>query len=110
MYIVQIEADPEVGDTFHYACEIDGIEGVESATVTALTLEGYEAVKEIHAELGRWLAEHRLETPGKTYDHDPRPDDDAEPGHRCRTCGEDITWVGPDLYNDWMHVDDKENR
>lgn len=52
----------------------------------------------------------RLATPGKVYDHDPRPDDMPEPGDRCRECGEDITWVGPDLYADWLHVDDVRNR
>lgn len=51
----------------------------------------------------------RLETPGKTYDHEASPDDLPEDGERCKTCGEDITWVGPSQY-DYLHVDDKENR
>lgn len=69
----------------------------------------YAQVKLLHETLGDWLDEHRLDTPGKTYDHDPRPDDGPESGDRCRTCGEDITWVGPSM-DDWLHVDDEENR
>lgn len=49
----------------------------------------------------------RLDTPGKTYDHDPRPSEDDE--RRCRDCNEDITWKGPSMY-DYLHVDDEENR
>lgn len=41
----------------------------------------------------------------KTYDHDARPDDDPEPGDRCKDCGEDISWIGPSLTRDWEHVD-----
>lgn len=36
--------------------------------------------------------------------HDARPDDDSEPGDRCKDCGLPVTWVGPSLY-DWQHVD-----
>lgn len=44
----------------------------------------------------------------KIYDHDARPDDDPEPGDRCKDCGEDITWTGPS-HLDWLHVDDARN-
>lgn len=47
--------------------------------------------------------------PGRTYDHDPKPDSQPEAGDRCNECGEDITWIGPGTY-DYMHVDDKENQ
>lgn len=46
---------------------------------------------------------------GKTYDHDPVPDDLPQPGDRCKTCGEPITWLGPSTVTDWMHVDDQRN-
>lgn len=42
------------------------------------------------------------------YDHDARPSDDADPGDRCKECGEDITWMGP-ADRDWLHVDDPRN-
>ena len=51
----------------------------------------------------------RLSTPGKDYDHDAAPDSLPGPGDTCKTCGEDITWIGPSQ-SDWLHVDDKENR
>lgn len=35
--------------------------------------------------------------------HDARPDDDPEPGDRCKDCGEPIVWLGPDA-NNWQHV------
>jgi hypothetical protein len=44
------------------------------------------------------------------YDHPARPDDDPEPGDRCKDCGEDITWIGPSVAHDWMHVDDFRNK
>lgn len=69
----------------------------------------FAQVKMLHETLGDWLVGHRLETPGKTYDHDPVPDDMPEPGDRCKKCGEDITWIGPGTY-DYLHVDDEENR
>lgn len=28
-----------------------------------------------------------------------RPDDDPEPGDRCKDCGRDLTWRGPDPYD-----------
>jgi hypothetical protein len=40
-----------------------------------------------------------------TYDHTARPDDDPEPGDRCKTCGAPITWMGPS-HTDWLHVDE----
>lgn len=43
------------------------------------------------------------------YDHDARPDDLPEPGDRCKTCGEPITWMGPS-HLDWLHVNDARNR
>lgn len=46
---------------------------------------------------------------GETYDHDARPDDDPEPGDRCKDCGEPVIWMGPGMY-DWMHVNDERNR
>jgi hypothetical protein len=52
----------------------------------------------------------RREVEGLDYDHDARPDDDPEPGDRCKTCGEDITWIGPHPTSDWMHVGDRRNR
>jgi hypothetical protein len=36
-------------------------------------------------------------------DHRARPDDDPQPGDRCKDCGADITWIGPNL-SDWQHV------
>jgi hypothetical protein len=36
--------------------------------------------------------------------HDPRPDDDPEPGDRCKDCGQSIVWVGPSTAYDWEHV------
>lgn len=42
-------------------------------------------------------------------DHEARPDDDPEPGDRCKDCGRDITWTGPSMY-DWTHVDDRPLR
>lgn len=38
--------------------------------------------------------------------HDARPDDDPEPGDRCKDCGDPITWRGPAL-TDWHHVDEE---
>ena len=35
--------------------------------------------------------------------HDARPDDDPEPGDRCKDCGAPITWNGPSQ-TDWSHV------
>jgi hypothetical protein len=37
-------------------------------------------------------------------DHRARPDDDPEPGDRCKECGEAITWAGPSTVTDWEHV------
>lgn len=37
------------------------------------------------------------------WDHAARPDDDPEPGDRCKDCGDEITWLGPSHY-DWEHV------
>lgn len=42
------------------------------------------------------------------WDHEARPDDDAEPGDRCRTCGANVFWAGPGQY-DWLHMDDPAN-
>lgn len=64
---------------------------------------------EAASDLRDCAAMARLESPGKTYDHEPQPDDLPEPGDRCKRCGEDITWTGPSIY-DWLHVDDEENR
>lgn len=36
-------------------------------------------------------------------EHDARPDDDNEPGDRCKDCGRPITWDGPS-HLDWSHV------
>lgn len=38
-------------------------------------------------------------------DHEIRPDDDPEPGDRCKECGRDITWLGPSPVTDWEHCD-----
>lgn len=35
--------------------------------------------------------------------HDARPDDDNEPGDRCKDCGRDVTWIGPS-HTDWQHA------
>jgi hypothetical protein len=35
--------------------------------------------------------------------HDARPDDNPEPGDRCKDCGQPITWVGPN-HTDWEHI------
>jgi hypothetical protein len=43
------------------------------------------------------------------FDHDAVPDDDPEPGDRCKVCGEDITWMGPSPTTDWLHVNDLRN-
>jgi hypothetical protein len=45
----------------------------------------------------------------RTYDHQARPDDDPEPGDRCKVCGEFITWIGPSPTSDWLHENDEEN-
>jgi hypothetical protein len=45
----------------------------------------------------------------KTYDHLARPDDNPEPGDRCKDCGDPVTWIGPTQY-DWEHVEDVEVR
>ena len=47
---------------------------------------------------------HYMDAPLKLADddHKARPDDDPEPGDRCKDCGKDITWLGPS-YNDWEH-------
>lgn len=37
--------------------------------------------------------------------HPARPDDDPEPGDRCKDCGEPITWLGPSM-TDWEHTAD----
>ncbi len=47
---------------------------------------------------------------GRDYDHVARPDDLPEPGDRCKDCGEEIAWEGPDPVRDWMHVNDRRNR
>lgn len=53
----------------------------------------------------------RLDPPGPLSsggaadaDHRARPDDDPEPGDRCKDCGGDITWLGPGSA-DWEHAD-----
>lgn len=35
--------------------------------------------------------------------HEARPDDLTPLGHRCKDCGEPITWMGPN-HADWAHV------
>ena len=40
----------------------------------------------------------------RAWEHPARPDDDPEPGDRCKDCGKEITWVGPSQV-DWLHVD-----
>lgn len=52
-----------------------------------------------------WSAAARLDKPGgrQVCDHDARPDDDNEPGDRCKDCGRDVTWVGPS-HTDWQHA------
>lgn len=62
-----------------------------------------------YLSLIRPLAPAWGESKGKTYDHEPMPDDMPEPGDRCKECGEAVTWMGPSQY-DWMHVDDVRNR
>lgn len=37
--------------------------------------------------------------------HDPRPDDDPEPGDTCKDCGRPVTWTGPSA-NDWEHAEE----
>lgn len=37
--------------------------------------------------------------------HNARPDDDPEPGNRCKDCGRDIVWIGPGP-NDWQHEEE----
>lgn len=32
------------------------------------------------------------------------PDDLPEPGNRCKTCGREVTWIGPGS-SDWEHAD-----
>lgn len=63
------------------------------------------------ADTIRDVAQHvRLTcTPGKVYDHEPRPGSEPGPGESCKECGEDITWIGPGIY-DYLHVDDEQNR
>ena len=39
------------------------------------------------------------------YDHPARPDDDPRPGDRCKDCGAQITWIGPDPASDWGHAE-----
>jgi hypothetical protein len=34
--------------------------------------------------------------------HEARPDDDPEPGDRCKDCGRPVVWIGPSQY-DWEH-------
>ena len=72
--------------------------------------EAQTAADQLAAAVEEFLAKQDgpLAGPGKTYTHDPVPDDLPEPGNRCRECGEDITWMGPSQY-DWMHVDDERN-
>ncbi len=44
--------------------------------------------------------------PGQPTDgHVIRPDDDPEPGDRCKECGRPITWIGPSPATDWEHVE-----
>lgn len=52
-------------------------------------------------------AEERAEQ-AHEYDHEARPDDDPEPGDRCKDCGETITWMGPSD-RDWLHENDPAN-
>ncbi len=42
------------------------------------------------------------------YDHAARPDDLAEPGDRCKDCGENITWIGPSVF-DWIHLGEADD-
>jgi hypothetical protein len=44
-----------------------------------------------------------------TYNHDARPDDDNEPGDRCKDCGQAVVWIGPS-HVDWLHVNDMRNQ
>lgn len=42
-----------------------------------------------------------------TFAHRARPDDDPEPGDRCKDCGGPITWTGPSM-NDWDHIEQED--
>lgn len=68
--------------------------------------DDYERIAGIIREA---LASDPLAGPGRAYDHEARPDDDPEPGDRCKDCGEPITWTGPSPYS-WLHVGDARNR
>ena len=69
----------------------------------------YEEARELLGYLDDVVNEARFHLPGKDYDHAAAQDSMPGPGETCKHCGEDITWMGPGIY-DWMHVDDKENR
>ena len=58
----------------------------------------------------REYVDDSLEVIPGTFDHEPDLDEDSEgPGDWCRTCEEQLTWLGPGI-GDYIHVDDKENR
>jgi hypothetical protein len=39
----------------------------------------------------------------RRHGHQARPDDDPEPGDRCKECGQSVTWLGPN-FTDWLHT------
>jgi hypothetical protein len=45
----------------------------------------------------------QLNEAAKGGEHPARPDDDPEPGDRCKDCGRPITWLGPSQF-DWEHT------
>lgn len=62
-------------------------------------------IARLTADLALPFAEEGTDKDENPYDHEARPDDNPEPGDRCKVCGETVTWMGPGPA-DWLHSDD----
>jgi hypothetical protein len=80
--------------------DVEHVNVQDTAHVTSYTENGYITEK---------IIRDLSETGPTVYDHDARPDDDNEPGDRCKDCGDDIVWIGPS-HVDWLHVADARNQ
>ena len=85
---------------------LDSVEVEDTAHVTHAVENGYitETIPEDYSN----ELDERVTTVS-TYDHEARPDDDNEPGDRCKDCGQAVVWIGPS-HVDWLHVNDMRNQ
>ena len=85
--------------------DVDGVDVQDTAHITSSHEHG-SVTEKIIRDFSDELPTGRVIT---VYDHEARPDDDNEPGDRCKDCGDDIVWIGPS-HVDWLHVADARNQ